>query len=590
MSAEPLGFLVPRRPLLDDSFDSLARDVRRLAPVRLIWTLVFGVTLIVNVGWAVGLMWTVAGSCVVAWGHLANGPASEGTNLPAWRLNRLAALAGSSAAWTSMAVIYWFTGDVVFQLLALAVLGSFLILAQSYSFKSQPAVIAFGVLPALAFILLPIAFGGFSGFKLVSLGLGLALALLYLFLEVRQNIANARMLREAQAELREQKEVAIAANQAKSSFLAMMSHELRTPMNGVLGMAHALTLTKLDRRQASHVDMLVRSGKGLMSILNDILDISKVEAGKLELEIIAFDLHELGQRVHDLWTEAASSKGVRLVYDLAPDVPQWVSGDPTRLRQIMINLVSNALKFTSEGEVRLSIRWAGDDGCEIAVSDTGPGIPEAQQARLFESFAQADVSVTRKFGGTGLGLAICKQLVTLMEGEIQVVSREGEGSTFSFCVRLPPAEALEVCEDEETDSALTNLRILVADDNIINQAVARAILESVGAIVVAAGDGREALDRIRGEAFDVVLMDIHMPKMDGVEALQHIRADRALAQLAVIALTADAMAGVERELLAAGFDDVAPKPINPAQLVAKIMALAAHRQDGSSYEPASAAG
>ena len=379
-------------------------------------------------------------------------------------------------------------------------------------------------------------------------------------------------LRDRERELAGARDEAVAANRAKSSFLAMMSHELRTPMNGVLGMAHALTLTELDPRQASHVDMLVRSGTGLMSILNDILDISKIEAGRLELETIAFDLPDLGRRACDLWTEPASAKGVRLAYEVDPRTPQWVAGDPTRLRQIMLNLISNALKFTQEGEVRLAIRPLetidGATRIEIAVSDTGVGITPQQQAKLFQNFVQADASTTRRFGGTGLGLAICKQLATLMGGDIALESQEGVGTTFRVTVALEMAEAVDDEIVEAEAMGLEGLRLLVADDNAINQAVARAILEAASAVVTTVGDGIDALEALRGEAFDVVLMDVHMPRMDGLEALQQIRAGAAgRCDIPVIALTADAMAGVDAELLARGFDAVESKPINPAALI-----------------------
>jgi len=507
--------------------------------------------------------------------------------LPRVQIRRIASIVVSSLVWTAMPVLYWMSGQPALQLVAVVLLATFLIIAHGNSFKSPTATITFGALPAAALILLPTFYGPFAGFQAFSLTASLVLAVFYLGVDVRQNLLHAAALRASQAALAEQTERAITANQAKTSFLAMMSHELRTPMNGVLGMAHALMQTSPSPRQARHIEMLLRSGDGLMTILNDILDISKIEAGKLELESIALDLHELGQRVHDLWSEAASAKGVRLVYDLHPDTPRWVLGDPTRLRQIMINLVSNALKFTSTGEVRLSVRplsAASDvDEIEIAVSDTGLGISEAQQARLFEAFSQADTSTTRKFGGTGLGLAICKQLATTMGGDISLESRPGEGSTFRVRVAL---EVTGPASDETLASeaiSVCGLRLLVVDDNVINQAVAQSILEAVGATVVTAGDGLDALEALRTDAFDAVLMDVHMPRMDGLEALRHVRRGEAgRADMPVIALTADAMTGVEDELLALGFDAVEPKPINPANLVfaiAKICHGAAASED-----------
>ncbi|MBP6545287.1 MAG: response regulator, partial [Phenylobacterium sp.] len=381
---------------------------------------------------------------------------------------------------------------------------------------------------------------------------------------------NAEALESAQRE-------AVEANQAKSAFLAMMSHELRTPMNGVLGMEHALKQTRLDDRQAAQVEMLIRSGDGLMAILNDILDVSKIEAGKLELEEIAFDLSEVGARVIDLWRETASAKGLALSYELAPGAPRWLAGDPNRIRQIMLNLVSNALKFTQDGEVRLTVRPViaqGEDTArfEIAVSDTGIGITPDQQARLFQSFAQADAATTRKFGGTGLGLAICRQLTDLMGGEITVESEPDRGSVFRVTLELPRADAVDLAEPEAESGGLSHLTLLVAEDNPINQAVVRAVLEAVGARLETANDGVEALDMLRERTFDLVLMDVHMPRMDGIEALRRIRAgETGDARQPVIALTADAMPGEDQTLMAHGFDDVQPKPIQPMALIAAIL-------------------
>jgi CheY-like chemotaxis protein len=372
----------------------------------------------------------------------------------------------------------------------------------------------------------------------------------------------------------------------------VMSHELRTPLNGILGMANALKGGRLDPIQARQVDLLVGSGDGLMTILNDILDVSKIEAGRLDLETTAFDLVELGERVHDLWRDLAAAKGVRLVYDVASGTPRWLTGDPTRIRQIMLNLTSNALKFTEAGEVRLALRpltnVSGDpcaERIEITVSDTGIGITEDQRANLFESFSQADASTTRRFGGTGLGLAICRQLADLMGGVIEVESQPGRGSLFRVVLELPRAEPPGDSQDEiegeaePSDSAggIAGRRILVAEDNLINQAVARAILEAVGARLDVAHDGVEALEMLAAGDFDVVLMDVHMPRMGGIEALSRIRAGEAgHPGLPVIALTADAMPGEDDKLLALGFDDVQGKPIQPMALITAI-ALACER-------------
>ena len=311
-----------------------------------------------------------------------------------------------------------------------------------------------------------------------------------------------------------------------------------------------------------------------MTILNDILDVSKIEAGKLELELAAFDLIEVGQSVHDLWTHVASEKGVALVYEVHPDTPRWVLGDPTRVRQIMLNLVSNALKFTPTGEVKIFI-GPQKTGVFFKISDTGIGMTAEQQSRLFQSFTQADASTTRRFGGTGLGLSICKQLSGLMGGDVSVVSVPGEGSSFTVHLPLettePPASSAAI-DDQAGQAPLSNLRILVVDDNAINLAVARAILEAVGAEITTADSGLDALELLRSTSIDVVLMDLQMPQMDGCEAVAAIRAGRGgRTDIPVIALTADVIGGENSSYLKSGFDALQAKPIDARALINAIL-------------------
>ncbi|HJV43052.1 ATP-binding protein, partial [Caulobacter sp.] len=386
---------------------------------------------------------------------------------------------------------------------------------------------------------------------------------------VRLLRANAQALEEAQAEAQE-------ASRAKSTFVAMMSHELRTPMNGVLGLAHALGETRLDAKQAEYVDMIIQSGDSLMTILNDILDLSKIEAGKLELEAAPFDIRALAGQIRLLWSETARVKGVDLALEIDPATPDWLLGDAARVRQILLNLVSNALKFTLEGGV--VIRIAPEAGeIVLAVSDTGVGLTAEQQARLFAPFVQAERSTARRFGGTGLGLAICRHLTDLMGGAVSLESAPGKGSIFTARLPLPATEPPRRVEAAPAPAlGLAGLRVLVVDDNPVNQVVARAVLEAVGVEVAAVGDGRAALTRLGAEPFDMVLMDVHMPVMDGVEAVRRIRAgEGGRVDMPVVALTADAMVGDAERLMAQGFDDAHPKPILPAGLLATVARLAA---------------
>ncbi|MGA0603839.1 ATP-binding protein [Caulobacter sp. KR2-114] len=559
---------------LDEEFNNLAVDVRRTAPLTIASTVLLGVILGVNLGWKLAAPWMLAGAVSGLWKYVAWNPdAPAHASGARRRLNCFADMLTTSVLWTLMALPYWTSGDPTFQVMAVVLLMSLIIAAQTFGLRSPLAGALFAIPPALMMVGLTVGASAASGLKLLTVAVFQALALVHLTYLALMVLANRRALRESQDALVRESQAAVAANQSKSAFLAMMSHELRTPLTGVLGMAHALTLTKLNEDQASRVQMLERSGEGLMVILNDILDISKIEAGKLELETIALDLHDLGQQVHALWSEAARAKGVTLTYDLAPETPRWVLGDPTRLRQIMNNLMGNALKFTAKGEVRLSIRPGEGDVCEVAVADTGLGISEAEQARLFQPFQQVDTTTARKFGGTGLGLAICRQLASLMGGEIGLSSREGEGSVFTLRAPLPVTEPAPADSPDASSVSLAGLRVLVADDNPVNLAVARAILEAFGASLVTAENGADALDKLGCEQVDVVLLDVHMPIMDGFEALAKIRAAGPnLRQLPVIALTADAMAGANTDLMAAGFDAVAPKPINPQQLVAMVAA------------------
>lgn len=377
------------------------------------------------------------------------------------------------------------------------------------------------------------------------------------------------------------REAADAANAAKSAFLALMSHEIRTPLNGVLGMAGALERTELAAGQREMVNVITNSGAALLTILNDVLDVSKIEAGKLDLEATPFDVSDAVRTVAHLYQEAASQKGVTLLVDLAEAPQTALRGDPTRVRQIVQNFLSNAVKFTERGEIKLRVRTLSASGDSVRVrfevSDQGIGLTPEQKARLFEKFAQADGTITRRYGGTGLGLSICRELATLMGGEIGCDSEAGVGSTFYLELSLPPAEcapAPPIEQDTIAPADAPDLRVLAADDNPTNRLVLKTLLEQVGIDAVFAVDGAQAVEQARLQMFDLVLMDVHMPVLDGISATREIRTmGGAWAQVPIIALTADAMPAHIQACLEAGMNAHVAKPLRTDILFATIAAV-----------------
>ncbi|ENZ81779.1 MULTISPECIES: ATP-binding protein [Caulobacter] len=403
---------------------------------------------------------------------------------------------------------------------------------------------------------------------------------------------NDEDLRGAMAELVRARDDANAANVLKSHFLANMSHEIRTPLNGVLAMADIMAMGELTDPQRERLSVIRESGAVLLSVLNDVLDLSKIEAGRLEIEDRPFDIVQLAQSVREAYAPQALEKRLAFEVAVAPEAQGLWRGDADRLRQILGNLVSNALKFTLEGAVAVRFASAEDgDGLRIDVADTGIGIAPDILPRLFDKFVQADSSTTRRFGGSGLGLAICRELANLMGGTIKVQSREGRGSTFTVLVSTPREETLtevHYIDDEQPSLAavprapsVARPRVLAADDNPTNQKVVEAVLAPLNAEVTLVADGAACVEAWKAGDYDIVLMDIHMPVMDGVEAARAIRAleiAEGRARTPIVAVTANALAHQVEGYLAAGMDGHVAKPIEVTKLYDAIeTAIAAAR-------------
>jgi len=567
------------RDWFDERFTMAAARSFLFSPVRVAVALVLWALVGLSVSWTVASIW-LAAAMAIEWPFRAiTKPAWKGETLSrgdCWRLffTYLVAV----AVWSAAGAVLWASPDPACEIAGAAFFAGHLLYVETHHGRSLGAMLP--TLPALAApVAAPFVVPHFHGVDQLLVEIVLVVVVGHAVISIAVSYLEAEQLMRTKAEMLTARDEAELASRAKSAFLATMSHEIRTPLNGVLGMAQAIAAERrLPGRVREQVAVIRQSGEGLLAILNDILDLSRVEAGKLVLEAIAFDLGAVASAARETFAPLADEKAVALELALEAGAHGRYEGDPTRVRQILHNLISNALKFTEAGG-RIEIGIAREaDGVRITVADTGIGIAPEKLARLFQKFEQADASTTRRYGGAGLGLSICRELAELMGGAIGAESTPGEGTRFT--VRLPLkwlGEAGEPAVGPKAPAPVElggrPLRVLAAEDNAVNQLVLRTLLAPAGIEPVMVGDGRACVEAWAAGSWDLILMDVQMPVMDGPAAARAIRAAEAAqgrARTPIIALTANAMSHQVAEYAQAGMDGHVAKPVEAAALLAAI--------------------
>ncbi len=496
------------------------------------------------------------------------------------RLACMGSVAGNAIVYTGIAAILWQGGGEAGRIFATLVICGALLHSTLHASRSKSLLLA-STLPMCGFLIgLPIASwlnGQMAGATSIVILVGGLVYLAHLIIIIRRSNQSTKELRMATLEAEAQKSHAESASQAKSDFLATVTHEIRTPMNAVMASAILLRRTRLSKVQVGHVDMLNDAVQTLLALLNDVLDMSKIEAGKMTVESVDFPVIQELQAAVRIWEPRASDKNLTLVFKAAPDLPKAIKADPLRIRQILFNLISNAVKFTEAGSIKIKLSTMARADHQaflvLEVADTGCGIDAETLGRLFGEFEQGSTMVARKKGGTGLGLAISRRLAELMGGSLSVESKVGAGTTFTVKLPYLPAQSeQEISEAKEIELASKPLRILVAEDHPTNQKIVSLLLSTMGWTLIMANDGQEALEAAAQEEFDAILMDMQMPVMDGLEATRLLRQKPGYTQtVPIIALTANAMDHHRIAFHEAGATAFVSKPIDPNILIRTIL-------------------